>query len=424
MNEIFIIVLLILLNGVFSMSEIALISARKTKLAADAKNGSKGAAEALKLAENSDNFLSTIQIGITLIGILTGLYSGATIADNVADWLLNANISPKTAHIMAQIIVVAAVTYLSIVVGELVPKRIGLAAATPVAKLISRPMKVLSTVALPVVWILSKSTAVFVKLIGLKDQSNAVTEDEIKSLIQDCTDSGELRKIEQDIMERTLVLGDLRISAIMTPKVDVVALNLSMSADDVREVLTKELHANYPVYKTASQTEICGTVSLKSMVLALNGNNFALKDIVSEPHYFPETMRVYDALEHMKQTREHFIVVCDEFGDMAGILTPNDVLDGLIGTLPEQSVQSDIVYDESTETWIVSGQIPIYDFINHFELEQLYEPTSYSTLSGLILEELRHVPNKDEELTWNNIVFHVLSMNGARIGLVSVKIPK
>lgn len=247
MDDIFIIIILILLNGVFSMAEIALISARKSRLASDARQGSRGAATALKLAEDPDRFLSTIQIGITLIGILTGLYSGAALADDFGDILHDWGLAPATARTTAKIIIVAVVTYLSIVIGELVPKRIGLAIANSAAKFISRPMRLLSLAAMPAVWLLSASTSLIVRILGIEKNDNNVTEDEIRSLIQDGTDAGEVRKVEQDIMERALVLGDLRVSSIMTPKLDVAALRLDMTADEVRRCLSAELHSSYPV---------------------------------------------------------------------------------------------------------------------------------------------------------------------------------
>ena len=216
MHDVLIIIALILLNGVFSMSEIALISARKSRLASDAKQGSRGARAALQLADDPDRFLSTIQIGITLIGILTGLYSGAALSEDVANILSNIGLDPKISHTIGQIAIVIVVTYLSIVVGELVPKRIGLACANSASKLISRPMRLLSIVAMPAVWLLSVSTSLIVKLINIRQTEKSVTEEEIKSLIRDGTDAGEVRKVEQNIMERALIMGDLRISSLMT----------------------------------------------------------------------------------------------------------------------------------------------------------------------------------------------------------------
>ncbi|MDE6305867.1 MAG: hemolysin family protein, partial [Muribaculaceae bacterium] len=325
MNDIVIILLLILLNGIFSMSEIALISARKSRLTNDAKRGSAGAAAAIRLSEDPDRFLSTIQIGITLIGILTGLYSGAALADDLGNALLQWGLRPNIAHNIAQISIVIAVTYLSIVVGELVPKRIGLTMADSVAKIVSRPMRLLSVIAMPAVWLLSRSTALIVKIAGLEHKDNGVTEEEIKSLIQDGTDSGEVRKVEQDIMERALVLGDRRVSSIMTPKIDVVALRLSMSANEIKQHISDELHDSYPVYCDIDSKDICGIVSLKNLIFAIDSPEFSLRQVVKEATYFPESMSAYDALDHLKSKHIHCALVCDEFGDLAGVITLSDI---------------------------------------------------------------------------------------------------
>lgn len=422
MNDIFIIILLILLNGIFSMSEIALISARKSRLVTDAKNGNRGARTALKLAKDPDRFLSTIQIGITLIGILTGLYSGAALADDMASLLKGWGLAPNTARIIGQAAIVATVTYLSIVIGELVPKRIGLAVANSVAKIISRPMQLLSVIAMPAVWLLSASTSLIIRMLGLRKNENNVTEEEIKSLIKDGTDAGEVRKVEQDIMERALVLGDLRVSSIMTPKVDVAALRLDMSASEVRRQLSEELHSSYPVYCDKSSHSVCGMVSLKRLILTLDKPGFRVSDVTDSPVYFPESMSVYDALDHMKAKGLNFALVCDEFGDMAGVLTPGDILDGLVGMMPQPDVNTEIVKNEHDDTWTVDASIPFYDFLSHFGLEDLYRPASYSSLGGLILEELRHIPQPGETLQWNGIELRVESVTGAKISKVTVRL--
>ena len=363
MDDILIIIALILLNGVFSMSEIALISARKSRLASDARLGSRGARAALKLTDDPDRFLSTIQIGITLIGILTGLYSGAALSEDVGNFLSNLGLDPKTSHTVGQIAIVIVVTYLSIVMGELVPKRIGLACANSAAKLISRPMRLLSIAAMPAVWLLSSSTALIIKIIGLRHTEKSVTEDEIKSLIRDGTDAGEVRKVEQNIMERALVMGDLRISSLMTPKIDISTFTLDMSAPQIRLRLAENLHNCYPVYCDKSAKTICGVVTLKQLILTLDKPDFRLNNVVTEPQYFPETMSVYDALERMKNLNIHFAIVCDEFGDMAGVITPSDILKGLVGALTSESPSPFIIKNDSGDKWSVNAKIPFYDFL-------------------------------------------------------------
>lgn len=423
MDDLLIILALILLNGIFSMAEIGVISARKSRLTADARRGSRGARTALRLAGDPDRFLSTIQIGITLIGILTGLFSGAAIADSLGDTMRQWGLPPKTSHTVAQIVIVTVVTYLSIVIGELVPKRIGLAASVSVAKTLSRPMQVLSYVAMPAVWLLSVSTSLITKLIGLRNADNSVTEDEIRSLIKDGTDSGEVKKVEQDIMERALVLGDLRVASIMTPKIDVASLRLDMSAQQVRERLSEELHNSYPVYCDRSLKTVCGVVSLKNLILAIGDPQFRLADAVAEPQYFPESMSVYDALERMKSLGLHFAIVCDEFGDMSGVITPSDILEGLVGAMQQQSAGvPGVTVNDDGSGWTVDGQVSVYDFLSSIGREDLYVPATYSTVGGLVLEHLRHVPMTGERLEWNGITFEIASMDGAKIERIDVSV--
>ena len=421
MDDLLIILALILLNGIFSMAEIGVISARKSRLTSDARQGSRGARTALRLAGDPDRFLSTIQIGITLIGILTGLFSGAAIADSLGQIMHQWGLPSKTSRTVAQILIVTVVTYLSIVIGELVPKRIGLAASATVAKTLSRPMQMLSYVAMPAVWLLSASTSLITKLIGLNNTDNGVTEDEIRSLIKDGTDAGQVKKVEQDIMERALALGDMRVASIMTPKIDVASLRLDMSAQQVRTRLSEELHNSYPVYCDRSLKNVCGVVSLKSLILAIGDPQFRLADAVSEPQYFPESMSVYDALERMKSLGLHFAIVCDEFGDMSGVITPSDILEGLVGAMQNQpDGVPEIAGHDDGSALTVDGQVSVYDFLSSIGRADLYSPASYSTVGGLLLEHLRHVPMAGERLEWNGITFEIASMDGARIGRVNV----
>lgn len=265
MSDLIIIVILILLNGIFSMSEVALISARKSRLSSAAKKGSRNAATALRLAEEPDRFLSTVQIGITLIGILTGLFSGAALSGEFAAWLASFGFPAATAKAVAQTVIVIIVTYLSIVVGELFPKRIGLNASDRVAMAVARPMHFLSVLTLPAVWLLSRSTSLLVKLFGLNKESNRVTEEEIKSVIREGTDAGEVKDLEQDIMFRALAMGDQRVSSIMTPKIDLVTLDLGMSTERIKDVIRQDTHSCYPVYDSDHEN-IIGIVHLKDMI--------------------------------------------------------------------------------------------------------------------------------------------------------------
>ena len=279
MNEIIIILILILLNGIFAMSEIAVISARKSSLNNEARKGNKAAQTAIKLANEPDRFLSTIQIGITLIGILTGIYSGKTLGVSLGDILEDWGVSTRYSETLAQTIIVFAVTYLSIIFGELVPKRIGLSAATKMSLFVARPMNALSKIASPFVWLLAKSTSVIFNLLGIKSTGNKVTEEEIKSMIQEGREEGEVQPVEQDIVQRVFLMGDLKVSSIMTHKNDLVWMDLNMSSDEIRHTLESHIYNVYPVAE-GNPDEIQGIIYLKDLILQINRPDFKIKDII------------------------------------------------------------------------------------------------------------------------------------------------
>lgn len=421
MDDLIIIFILILLNGVFSMSEVALISARKSKLTSDVKNGNKSAAIALDLSNEPDRFLSTVQIGITLIGILTGLFSGATIATDFGEYLSKLGVEPKLAMSLSKILIVAIVTYLSIVVGELVPKRIGLGRADTIAKIVAVPMKLLSKITFPIVWLLSVSTSGIVKLLRLGDNASTVTEEEIKSLIKEGTESGEVREVEQDIMERALILGDCRIEAIMTNRKEVVTLKIGMDADEVRTVLASELHSSYPVFDK-DKNDICGIVSLKRLILTLGDKDFKIENEVSPALYLPESMTVYDALDALKCSNEHAALVCDEYGSLQGVVTLRDILDGLIGNISGSVGSPVIIKRRDREEWLVDGQCPIYDFLAFFDREEFYTSASYTTLGGLVMEHLKRVPVEGDVFQWHCFRLEIADMDNARIDKIAVSL--
>ena len=421
MDDLFIIIALILLNGVFSMSEVALISARKSKLTADAKNGNRNAATALKLQGEPDRFLSTIQIGITLIGILTGLFSGATIATEVGNYFAGLGIEPHLALNLSRITIVVFVTYLSIVVGELVPKRIGMGKADTIAKIVAGPMRLLSLITYPAVWLLSASTGLLVKLLNIGDTTTKVTEEEIKSLIREGTDAGEVRAVEQDIMERALVMGDSRIDAIMTSRKDVASLTVGMDVENIRKVIANDLHSSYPVFDCDNK-EICGVVSLKRLILTLDSPGFDIEKELTSGLCLPDTMTFYDALETIRSSNEHSALIYDEYGNFQGIVTLRDILDGLTGNMAQGDDGPVIVKRADKEEWLVDGQCPVYDFLEYFDTEELYKPSAYTTIGGLIIETMRKVPKEGDIISWNCFRLEVADMDRARVDKVAVAI--
>lgn len=417
--EIVIIIGLILLNGILSMSEIAMVSARRSRLETDAKHGSKAARAALSLSNSPDTFLSTIQIGITLIGILTGLYSGEALARYLAVPLAKIPWLAAHAATVAQVLIVVVVTYLTLIFGELVPKRIGMSASERVAKLVARPMNLLSKIALPFVWLLSKSTAGTMRLLDIDtSHSGKVTEDEIKAIIQEGTEGGEIQEVEQHIVERVFNLGDRNVGSIMTHRSELVWLEIGSSNESIAQTVRENLFSVYPV---ADRTldDIAGVVYLKDMFGRLDEAHFSLSDIVRAPQYFPENLSVYNALELMRTTGDRYGIVTDEFGSIEGIVTLKDILKALIGTIPEAGEEQEIVVREDG-TLLIDGQLSFYDFLAHFDLEELYNDYNYNTLSGLILQELKHIPCTGEKLSWRDFDFEIVDMDAARIDKVLV----
>ncbi len=421
MEEIIIILALILLNGIFAMSEIAIISARKSSLQTDANKGSRAARKALHLQESPDRFLSSVQVGITLIGLLTGMVSGNKIAATFADVLATMGLEPDVAFGIAQTLIIIVVTYLSIVVGELVPKRIAMAAAERVAKLVAGPMEFISRLAKPAVWLLSRSTSALVALLGLKGQESKVTEEEIKSIIQEGAEDGEVLPVEQDIVGRVFTLGDLSVDSIMTLRSDIVWLEKNMSEAQIREVIEKDIYEIYPVVER-DLDNVIGIMTLKDFVVSSGKTDFNLAKITSQPLYFHENMNVYKVLDEMKAKKVSRALVCDEFGKCSGIITHKDILEALIGDMNDDNDEEPEIKERADgDGWIVDGQCMLYDFRHHFSLEEGIQDYESTTIAGLILESLEHVPEVGERIEWCALSLEVANMDGPRIDKVFVR---
>ena len=373
------------------------------------------------MANDPDRFLSTVQIGITLIGILTGIYSGASLSGRFSDVFESFGMPERWAYPLAQGLIVIIVTYLTIVFGELVPKRIGMSVAERVAKVIARPMHILSVIASPFVWILSKSTEAMVNLLGVKDAETKVTEEDIKSIVQEGKEDGEVQEVEQDIVERVFMLGDLTVDSKMTHRSDVVTLDVSMTKDEIKQVLNENLYEAYPLIDRGIDN-ILGVVLLKDLLFRLDGDTPDLKALMHPAVYFYENMSVYKALEQMKEKRLTQAFICDEFGSFQGIVTLRDILEGLVGTIDEVAEDPEIVKREGSEGWLVDGQCSFYDFLSYFDKEDLYdnEQQDYNTLAGLIIEQLKHIPQAGERTEWNCFDFEIVDMDGVRIDKVLV----
>lgn len=419
--EIVIIFLLILLNGIFSMSEIALISARKNRLETAAKKGNTSAKTALDLANSPNKFLSTVQIGITLIGILTGIYSGDKITTDVEAFFATYSITYPYAHSLAVGVVVVILTFFSLVFGELLPKRIGLNYPETIAKSVAVPMKVMSIVTAPFIWLLTTSTDFILKIFKIKPTADGkVTEEEIKAIIKEGTEVGEVQEIEQDIVERVFHIGDRKVNSLMTHRKSIVYLALDESYEELKAKILDELHSVYPVCNE-NLDEVIGVVLLKDLFANIEKGDFDLQKIMIEPVYFIEHTSAYKALENFKKSKIHYALVTDEYGVFQGIITLNDILEALVGDAADFSDEEYQLLSREDGTWLVDGQYSLHDFMTYFDLDDMLNDYEVTTVSGLIITELGSIPKQGEKLIWNKLEFEVMDMDGVKIDKILIK---
>ena len=421
--EIAVILGLILINGILSMSEIALVSARKSKLESESKKGNKSASTALKLSNDPDRFLSTIQIGITLIGIITGLYSGKAFAAEFAVILSKIRFLEPYSIGVAQTIIVIAVTYLTLVLGELVPKRLGMSRPEGISKILARPMYALSHLTSPFVWLLSKSTGMIISVFGIKDDDNGkVTEEEIKAIVKEGYDDGEVQEVEHNIVERVFNLGDRDIDSIMTHRSDLVCLDVADNKDQIRAKVIENMHDIYPVI-SGNMDNLQGVVYLRDLFAKIDSRNFSLQNIINPAQFLPENQSVYAALEQFKKANVKYGFIINEFGDVEGIITLTDILEALVGQVNDDEDDAEITIREDGSL-LVDGQCSFYNFLGHLDMEYLYAEHDYNTISGLILEILGHIPVTGEKLSWREFDFEIIDMDGARIDKLLVTVGK
>ncbi|MES2545118.1 MAG: hemolysin family protein [Bacteroidota bacterium] len=419
--EILIIFFLILLNGVFSMSEIALISARKNRLENAAKKGNKSAETALDLANSPNKFLSTVQIGITLIGILTGIFSGDKITADVQLFVSGFDSLKPYANSVAVVIVVVTLTFFSLVLGELLPKRIGLNHPESIAKAVALPMKMISVITAPFIWLLTISTEFLLKILMIKPSADGkVTEEEIKAIIKEGTEGGEVQEIEQDIVERVFHIGDRKVDSLMTHRKSVVFLPLDSNKDQIKAFVSKELHSVYPVYGE-NYDDIVGVVNLKSIFSNMDNDNFNLAEMMTEAPFIMEQTTAYTALENFKTSGIHYAFVSDEYGIFQGIITLNDILEALVGDASDFYKDDFQLVAREDGSWLVDGHYSLHDFLTYFELDELISDYEVTTVSGLIMTELSRIPKEGEKLIWQKFELEVIDMDGVKIDKVMVK---
>lgn len=403
------------------MSEIALISARKNRLETAAKKGNNNAKVALELANSPNKFLSTVQIGITLIGILTGIYSGDKITADVKFFIEGFAALKPFAHSISVGIVVVILTFFSLVLGELLPKRIGLNYPEAIAKAVAVPMKMVSIITMPFIWLLTVSTDFILKILKIKPTADGkVTEEEIKAIIKEGTEGGEVQEIEQDIVERVFHIGDRKVNSLMTHRQSIVYLSLEDTIEELKGKVLEELHSVYPVCNE-NMDDVVGVVLLKDLFLAFEKGPFDLKSITKDPVYFIEHTSVYKALENFKKSKVHYALVTDEYGVFQGIITLNDILEALVGDASDFDEDEYQLLAREDGTWLVDGLYSLHDFLTYFDMDELTNDYEVTTVSGLIMTELGNIPKTGEKLIWNKFVIEVIDMDGVKIDKVIVK---
>ncbi|MEJ7769586.1 MAG: hemolysin family protein [Chitinophagaceae bacterium] len=422
MTAILILFILIIVNGLFTMSEIALVSARKSRLEAFANKGDNNAKVALKLSENPEVFLSAAQIGITLIAILTGYYSADTFNFLLQPSIEKIEVFRPYAPSIATGIIVIIVTFLTILFGELLPKRIGLIYAETIARAVARPMRFFATVTHPIVWMLTKITNFFFRIFNVRsNKDNSVTEEEIKAIISEGTEQGTIEEAEQEIIERVFHLGDRNITSLMTHRSDIIWFDVNDNEQSIKEKIIQEPHSVYPICD-GQIDNIKGMVSIKD--LYVSDDLILFKDIMKPPMFVPENNSAYQVIEKFKESQLHSCFIVDEYGSLLGIITLNDILEAIVGDIPQTDMEDYEISKRDDGSYLVDAQIPFYDFLTRFgKTEWMNEgEQEFDTMAGFILHHLEKIPKTGDKLEWRGFQFEVIDMDAQRIDKVMVAI--
>ncbi|MGF1933058.1 MAG: hemolysin family protein [Nostoc sp. ChiQUE02] len=425
--EILIILVLIIANGVFSMSEMAIVSARKVRLQQLANQGDAKARAALRLAESPNHFLSTVQVGISLIGILTGAFGGATIANRLAVYVKLVPFLAPYSEPLSFGIVVLIITYLSLIVGELVPKRLALNNPERIASIVAIPMQALAAIASPVVYLLSASTDLILRLLGITASTEPqVTEEEIKILIEQGTEAGTFEEAEQDMVERVFRLGDRPVSYLMTPRPDIVWLDLDDSAEENRQKMVDSAYSRYPVCQ-GGLDNVLGVIPVTDLLArSFRGEALDLTIGLRQPVFVPESTRGLKVLELFKQTITHMALVVDEYGVIQGLVTLNDIMSEIVGDVPSTDGQDQPqAVQREDGSWLLDGMLPVEEFLELFGMEEWEseERGSYQTLGGFVITHLGRIPTAADHFEWQSMRIEVMDMDGNRVDKVLV-VPK
>jgi putative hemolysin len=421
-TEIIIILLLIIANGIFSMSEIAIVSARKALLKQRAEDGDLKAQKALELAEEPTQFLSTVQVGITLIGILAGAYGGAKLAENLAAYIEIFPLLAPYSGAISIILVVLAITYLTLVIGELVPKRIALSDPDKIALRVASPMTTFSRIASPIIFLLSASTDLILGIFGVKKyEEPKLTEEELKVMLDEGATAGVIEEEEQDIMERVFRLGDRRADAVMTPRKEIVWLDINDTPEAIREKLSSGPYSLFPVCKSRLDN-VLGIVQSKDLLYcSIKDEKVNLKSNLLPPLFVPESMKALKVIERFKRTGIHLAIVVDEYGSVQGLVTLTDLLEELVGDIPHiAELAEPQIMQREDGSWLLDGMLPIDEFKENFHISELpgEEEELYQTVGGFVMMHLEKIPQAGDHFEWNEYRFEVVDMDEHRVDKV------
>ncbi|MBI2338595.1 HlyC/CorC family transporter [Candidatus Daviesbacteria bacterium] len=421
--EIIIILFLILLNGIFAMVEIAVVSARKSRLQHLANEGSKRAQAALDLATSPNRFLSTVQIGITLVGILAGAFGGVTIAKQLSSYFNTIPYLAPYSEAAGIAIVVATITYLTLIFGELVPKRLGLSNPELIASLAARPMNFLSQVSTPLVYLLEISTDSVLHLLQIKPKDERVSPEEVKMLIREGTKVGVFETAEKDIVERTLELGDKKVNTLMTSRKEIIWLEIDSSYKTIRNKIAKNPHSHFPVCRDTLD-KVLGIV-LTEDILAnfLIEEKIDLKKFLHKPLFIPETTDGLKVLELFKKSGIHMALIVDEYGNIQGVISMTDILEAIVGDIPTiDELGEQEIMKRKDGSYLVDGLVPIDGFKAHFRISRLPGEKSgnYHTVGGFIMYKLGYIPAPGDNFELNSSRFEVIDMDGNRVDKILV----
>lgn len=420
--EILIIIGLVLINGIFSMSEMSLVSSRKFKLESARKKGSKGAKIALELSENPTKFLSTVQIGITLIGILLGVYSGENLTNDVSGFFSKFEFTEPFSHNIAVGVIVVFVTYLTIVLGELLPKRLGMTFPEPIAIVLAKPMKILSVITSPFVWMLTTTNNLLLNIMGIRKTTDSkVSEEEIKSIIKESAAGGEIQDIEQDIVERVFELGDRKVNSLYTHRSQIVFIDTTDSWDTIKSKINEEKHSAYPVCENNNLDDIIGVVLLKDLFTPTTNDNFDIKNFIKKPVFLNESSYAYKVLEIFKKERMHYGIVVDEYGSTIGMVTMDNVVDALVGDVTENDQYEFQITQRDENSWLVDGQYSIIEFLKHFDLNiDVRQQYKFATIAGLLIYTKNSLPNVGDKFQFDDYEIEIVDKDGQRIDKIMV----